>query len=137
MNKLFVTLILFFILSSGYCESGQDDKEVKYLLPGDSKSGGQVFFEKGCVQCHSVLGEGGKTAPELDKTPSARMTSAQIAGVMWNHAPRMWEEMEGEGVAIPRITEKEMADLFAFLYSIRYFDEPGDPSRGKEKKIGP
>jgi len=27
--------------------------------------------------------------------------------------------------------KKETADLFAFLYFIRYMDEPGDPPKGK------
>ncbi len=129
MNKLsiiFIILICFFISAYGFCES------IPYLLPGDSKSGGEIFFEKGCIKCHSIFGEGGKTAPDIGKTPGTHLSAARIAGVMWNHAPRMWEEMEGEGVDIPRLLEKEMADLFAFLYSIRYFDEPGDPAKGKE-----
>lgn len=131
MNKLsiiFIILICFFISAYGFCESN-------YLLPGDSKSGGEVFFEKGCIKCHSVLGEGGKTAPDIGKTPTAHLSAAQIAGIMWNHAPQMWEKMREEGMGVPGVNEKEMADLFSFLYSIRYFDEPGDPVKGKEVLI--
>jgi cytochrome c len=51
---------------------------------------------------------------------------------MWNHAPQMWERIKVEHLSIPKVKEKEMADLFAFLYAIRYFDEPGNPGRGKE-----
>ncbi|MDI7261116.1 MAG: hypothetical protein QME90_14505, partial [Thermodesulfobacteriota bacterium] len=31
----------------------------------------------------------------------------------------------------PLLSPQEMADLVAHLFSTRYFDEPGDPNRGK------
>ena len=31
----------------------------------------------------------------------------------------------------PTLSPQEMADLVAYLFSTRYFDEPGDPERGK------
>lgn len=106
-------------------------QKADYLLPGDPQRGMKVFFDKGCITCHSVLGEGGKSAPDLGKIPSGHLSAAQIAGVMWNHAPRMWEKMRVEKVDLPGISQEEMADLFAFLYSVRYFDEPGSPRRGE------
>ncbi len=105
--------------------------EESYLLPGDSRRGIEIFFEKKCATCHSVLGEGAKSAPDLGNTPAGHLSATQMAGVMWNHAPRMWKGIEGEKIAYPKISQDEMADLFAFLYSVRYFDEPGNPDRGK------
>jgi cytochrome c2 len=107
-------------------------EETSSLLPGDPTKGGEVFFSKGCSQCHAVLGEGGLTAPDLAHTPSGHLNAAQIAAAMWNHAPQMWERIKVEHLSIPKVKEKEMADLFAFLYAIRYFDEPGNLERGKE-----
>ncbi|HYX70290.1 MAG TPA: c-type cytochrome, partial [Terriglobales bacterium] len=81
--------------------------------------------------CHSVLGEGGRTAPDLARAPGGHLSSAEMLAAMWNHAPAMWEKMRVEGVPPPNFSEAEMANLFAFLYSVRSLDEPGDPDRGK------
>jgi cytochrome c2 len=43
----------------------------------------------------------------------------------------MWEKMREEGIPYPSITDAEMAELFSFIYFIRYVDEPGDPKEGK------
>ncbi len=104
----------------------------KYLIPGDARKGWQVFAEKGCLQCH-VMGEKRKTliAPDLSKSSAAHLSSGGLAAQMWNHAPDMWEKMSAKWIEFKRLNEKEMADLFAFLYFIRYLDEPGDAVQGK------
>lgn len=102
-----------------------------YFIPGDPKAGMQLFFDKGCARCHSVLGEGGRSAPDLARAPSGHLSSAELLAAMWNHAPNMWDEMRIEGVAPPKFAEPEMASLFAFLYSVRSLDEPGDAERGR------
>jgi cytochrome c2 len=51
---------------------------------------------------------------------------------MWNHAPIMWTAMEGVGIARPKLSPENSADLFAYLYSTRFFDKPGDTTRGKQ-----
>jgi cytochrome c len=58
-------------------------------------------------------------------------TLAQLAGAMWNHSYEMWKRMEEKGIKRPSLSPQEMADITAYLFSTRYFDEPGDPSRGK------
>jgi mono/diheme cytochrome c family protein len=102
-----------------------------YFIPGDPKAGMQTFFDKGCARCHSVLGEGGRSAPDLGRAPAGHLSSAELLAAMWNHAPNMWDQMRIEGVAPPKFAEKDMGDLFAFLYSVRSLDEPGDPDRGR------
>ncbi|MBZ5648156.1 MAG: cytochrome c [Acidobacteriia bacterium] len=103
-----------------------------YFIPGDPKAGMKSFFEKGCGRCHSVLGEGGRTAPDLARAPAGYLSSAEMLAAMWNHAPAMWEKMRVEHVPPPHFSEAEMANLFAFLSSVRSLDEPGDPQRGKQ-----
>ncbi len=103
-----------------------------YFVPGDPKAGMQTFFEKGCARCHSVLGEGGRSAPDLARAPAGHLSSSEILASMWNHAPAMWEKMRLERVVPPQFSEAEMANLFAFLYSVRSLDEPGDPERGRQ-----
>jgi mono/diheme cytochrome c family protein len=50
---------------------------------------------------------------------------------MWNHAPAMWSAMKAHGVTQSKLSDQRAADLFAFLYSAKYFDRPGDAGRGK------
>jgi mono/diheme cytochrome c family protein len=107
------------------------EKKTPYLLPGDIKEGWKVFYQKGCIQCHAIWGEGGKGGPDLGTLPQGYVSQAQLAALMWNHGPEMWERMIGRKIHFEKITKKEMEDLFAFLYFIRYMDEPGDLRNGK------
>ncbi len=104
----------------------------RYLIPGDARKGWRVFNEKGCIQCHSMGEKGKMIAPDLSKTTSVQLSAAGLAAEMWNHAPGMWEKMTAKWVEFKQLNDTEMADLFAFLYFIRYLDEPGNPVRGKE-----
>ncbi len=103
-----------------------------YFIPGDPKAGMQIFFTKGCARCHSVLGEGGKAAPDLARAPAGHLSAAELVAAMWNHAPPMWEKMRLQNLSLPTFTEAEMSNLFAFLYSVRSMDEKGDPERGRQ-----
>ena len=44
----------------------------------------------------------------------------------------MMAAMRAREIAVPRLQAEEMADLVAYLYSVRYFAEPGDPARGRQ-----
>lgn len=102
------------------------------LLPADPRRGWEVFRQKGCIQCHAVGGEGGTAAPDLAAGRALPATLTQVAGRMWNHSPQMWRAMQAKGIERPTFNEKEMADLIAFLYSVRYFDLPGSPLVGEQ-----
>ncbi len=125
--KKVILMILSIMITGSFIYA----KDQSYQLPGDVKKGWQVFYSKGCIKCHSIWGEGGKEGPDLGGEPPYPLTQSQIAGIMWNHAPRMWEKIKEKNLQFPTISEQEMADLFSFLYLIRYVDEPGDPARGK------
>lgn len=101
-------------------------------LPGDAKAGSQIFVKQKCVTCHSVSGEGGKAAPDLARKPEGRYTPALLASALWNHAPEMWSAMEAAGISKPKLSAQEAADLFAYFYTVRYFEQPGDAARGKQ-----
>jgi cytochrome c2 len=101
------------------------------MLPGDAERGKEVFRTQNCIACHSVNSEGGKAAPDLGKITSRDLTPSQMAGLMWNHAPAMWTAIQQKGIARPELSEEQAADLFAYFYSARYFDRPGDAARGK------
>jgi len=97
----------------------------------DSQRGERVFQTEGCIQCHSIEGKGGTTAPDLGKRIGRNYTPALLATVMWNHAPSMWSAMRRQGIETASLNEQGAADLFAYFYAARFFDKPGDAARGK------
>ena len=107
------------------------ERKGDYLLPGNMKEGWKVFTKKKCSVCHSIWGEGGKEGPDLGTLPESYVSQSQLAALMWNHWPEMWGKMEAKKIPPQKMDKKEMADLFAFLYFIRYMDEPGNPQNGK------
>jgi mono/diheme cytochrome c family protein len=102
------------------------------MLPGDAAAGIEIFKSQRCVTCHSINGEGGKVGPDLGKRTGRSYTPSVMASLMWNHAPQMWATMEKKGVERPDLTKAQAADLFAFFYSARYFEKPGDAARGRQ-----
>lgn len=100
------------------------------FLVGNPRAGAQTFQQKGCGQCHAILGAGPKIGPDLGFRGAAGSNMDDLATQMWNHAPRMWEQIKRSGVAYPQFTPEDMADLFAYLYVTCYDDESGDTARG-------
>jgi mono/diheme cytochrome c family protein len=108
---------------------------VSGAISADARRGAAFFEQQKCNTCHSVAGEmrpgrsGG--APDLAVRLNRDYTPAGVASRMWNHAPTMWSAMARQGITPPAVSEQDAADLFAFFYSVRYFDTPGDAGRGK------
>jgi cytochrome c2 len=100
------------------------------FLAGDPQIGARLFEKKGCLQCHSVGGTGGRVGPPLGFDPQQKSSINQLVSAMWNHAPRMWDAMRQEKVTYPWLDNEEVAHLFSYLYTVRYVDEPGDRDRG-------
>ena len=98
----------------------------------DSERGEQLFVSLSCIQCHSVNGKGGKVAADLGRRIDRNFTPAALAATMWNHAPTMWGAMRERQISAGDLDEQAAADLFAYFYSARFFDKPGDAGRGKE-----
>jgi len=91
-----------------------------------------LFERKGCIHCHAVNGWGTAAAPDLGMRKVASADLSELVTAMWNHAPKMWEQMQARNIAYPAWTRQQMADLFSFLYLSRYVDEAGDPNRGRD-----
>jgi cytochrome c2 len=106
-------------------------EEPVYVLPGRADEGHGLFREKGCVLCHSIGGEGGRVGPDLAHR-GLHLSLTQFAAAMWNKAPATMKEMKMRAISVPRLQAREMADLVAYLYSVRYLAEPGDPNKGRE-----
>ena len=99
------------------------------LLPDNPLQGSRLFAEKGCLECHSVQSTGGRIGPDLGRGRMNRPL-LEIAGVMWNHSPRMEHAFRERHIARPKFDAKEMATLLAFLYSLGSFEDPGDAAAG-------
>jgi mono/diheme cytochrome c family protein len=100
-----------------------------HVLPGNAEQGRRLFTEKHCIECHSVRGIGGKVGPDLaDRAVSASVLD--FAAAMWNKAPAMGTAMKARAIPMPQLQPGEVADVLAFLYSVRYLGPAGDPRRG-------
>ncbi len=99
-------------------------------LYGDAERGAALFQAKNCVNCHSINGQGARTAPDLGKRGGEDFTPSSLAAMLWNHAPSMWGALSKSSTKI-ELTAQDSADLFAYFYAARYMDPPGDASRGK------
>lgn len=96
----------------------------------DPLAGSRVFGSKGCVKCHAVNGVGGKIGPDLARVPRPR-SFYELATAMWNHLPQMVQRMDALGIARPRLDVRETEDLIGFLYTLNYFDAPGNAQAGR------
>jgi mono/diheme cytochrome c family protein len=100
-------------------------------IAADSTRGAALFETLSCVQCHLINGKGGTTAPDLGRRIDRDFTPAALAATMWNHAPVMWVAMREQNVRAGDLNEQAANDLFAYFYSVRFFEPPGDAGRGK------
>lgn len=97
---------------------------------GDSARGRALLSDQGCLSCHSVAGIGASKAPDLAKPSEAAFSPAAFAASVWNHLPQMWTAMARINQAEPRISDQGIRDLFAYLYSVHYFEPSGDADAG-------
>jgi len=100
-------------------------------VAADARRGAEFFRTQMCVNCHAFQGQGGSSAPDLGRRFDRNYTPAGIASRMWDHAPVMWQAMTKQNIPLPKVTSDQAADLFAFFYSVRYFEKPGEAERGK------
>lgn len=100
-------------------------------IEADARRGAEFFKIQLCTNCHSIRDSGGHSAPDLARRLDRSYTPAGIASRMWDHAPVMWKAMNEQNIPMPQVATSEAADLFAFFYSVRYFEKPGEAERGK------
>ncbi len=81
---------------------------------GDADTGEQVFDSKGCTSCHSAQAGVASIGPALAAFEDIN-SPAQLAQIMWNHAPKMESRMQELGIAWPSFTRGEMEHLYEFL----------------------
>ena len=99
-------------------------------LPQDPTKGARLFVSKGCVKCHALKGEGGKVGPDLGKIDLGD-TQLDLAGKLWNHIPSMTKGMKQAKIMKLNLTGEEITEISGYLYFLKFFDEPGNATRGK------
>lgn len=89
--------------------------------PGVAARGRMVFQEKRCGQCHAAPGSGAA----VDLTRAEKLaTPLEVVTEMWNHATAMEETMLKQFVEWPVFRGGEMADMVAYLLSLRKDQAP-------------
>ena len=102
------------------------------LLPAVPSRGKALFLEKSCDLCHSIDGEGTSEGPDLGPRREVSPSIVEFAAKMWNHSPEMWDRMQNKKIPRPQFAEREMADLIAYLYLVRYLEPVGRVDLGAE-----
>jgi mono/diheme cytochrome c family protein len=100
------------------------------LKAGNPAAGEKLFEVQGCTRCHTVGGSTGYGRRDLLGPARRFQTLTEFAVAMWNHAPQMRRRAIGTGADLLPFVENEMADLIAYLFEKRYFEERGNASRG-------
>ncbi len=121
-----VIAVSFLLLWSSQAASAQS----LFSPTQDPLAGSRVFGTKGCGKCHAVNGVGGKVGPDLARVPRPR-SFYELAAAMWNHLPKMGERMRELGIARPQLDPRATGDLIGFLYTLDYFDPPGNVEAGR------
>jgi cytochrome c551/c552 len=99
-------------------------------LPENPAEGFRDFIDKGCVKCHAIWGEGESIGPDLGKVNLSE-SFLDLSGVIWNHFPYMHQRMGSLRLEWPKFSPDELSKLVAFLYSLDFFDMPGNPETGR------
>ena len=84
---------------------------------GNSSRGQQVLQSKGCLNCHSIRGKGGKVSADLSTSTVVGSPSSLIAA-MWNHSRQMEDQAQKRGIKLPTLKGQELADLSAYLQAL-------------------
>jgi mono/diheme cytochrome c family protein len=89
-----------------------------FATAGSPGRGWRVLADKGCLVCHGVYGERGKTASDLTRTGGLDSTAGVMAG-FWNHTIVPPPAPGGGKMPWPRLNAQETADLMSLLQAMR------------------
>lgn len=110
---------------------------LRYLgEPGSLANGKKLLSTKGCLSCHSMGGQGGSIGPNLEKVQHYG-SGLYVIQAMWNHGPKMQEQIKKSHRAFPSLSGRDINDITAYLRqeiagSVEVRMSPGDPIKGQE-----
>ena len=83
--------------------------------PGNPIEGENVFIDKGCASCHEEGGKGiGPDLIEIKRFDNP----IRLTQLMWNHAPKMEDLLLSQNEEWPKLTAKQMQNLYTYLKSV-------------------
>lgn len=130
VGSLLVSLVTLLLPGVGSAQQAPASGSQPFAPDWAMFAGGEVFAKKGCGRCHSVRGVGGGVGPDLASAEAGK-GFFDIGAAMWNHLPLMGAQMRQQGIERPRMTAREMSNVIAFIFTLQYFDELGDPKAGE------
>jgi len=84
---------------------------------GDPRRGEEIVKAKGCVECHSIGGKGGRVAPDFEKSTGLN-EPANVVAAMWNHGAAMEQKMRDEKISWPVFKGDEFTQVVGFLQAL-------------------
>lgn len=94
-------------------------------VSGNPERGRMLFRDKGCFDCHSLEGKGGKRGPNLEKFKQD-LSPIFMVQAMWNHVPEMSALLEKRQSNWPSFKDNQLMDLLAFVHQ---------KAKGKEREV--
>jgi mono/diheme cytochrome c family protein len=82
--------------------------------PANVSRGQRALYQKGCLTCHTVKGQGQKVARDLGGLTRLDSNEAWIAA-LWNHTPSMLAERGRRAMPYATFEGQELVDLIGFL----------------------
>jgi cytochrome c2 len=95
----------------------------------DPVAGQQLLLQKGCANCHGIVGPGGRQGPDLIRAARGK-GAADLLADMWNHIPQMVSALTS-GERLPSLSAGELRDLVGYLNFINYLGDLGNTQRGQ------
>lgn len=112
-------------------KNSQGVQSKEQTLPQNPLNGRLVLENKGCINCHSVNGYGGKTAPDFGRHNFIGSEYDLISN-MWDHSPEMFKQMDAKNTAKQELSSEDFRSLRYFLNYLRYLGNSGNVTKGKE-----
>ncbi len=127
---LLSTVFFFYGFTSGnfLIQQKQTDKK---NLPKNPLDGRIVFEHNGCINCHSINGFGGKTAPNFS-AENFLGGDYDLITQMWNHSPKMLKMIEQINTDKQNLSTEDFRKLRYFIYFLGFISNNGSVSKGQE-----
>ncbi len=109
---------------------------LRYLgEPGSVANGKSLLSSKGCMNCHSVGGQGGTTGPDF-RSIQRYSAPLYLVQAMWNHGPAMLDQINKGKMKYPLLTGQNIVDIASYLRQVSTADvearlSVGNPEKGR------
>jgi mono/diheme cytochrome c family protein len=102
---------------------GQERPPQPFAPTWANLAGATVFANKGCGRCHAIRGFGATAGPDLSRIE--QKSFFDLGAALSNH-------LRGVAIQRPALTAEQVTSLIAFLFTLQYADQPGDPQAGEQ-----